>query len=147
VDAGGGVRVLIDYAVTPDALDRLYSYVKEEADGKVFGVLGAAGLRDRGKRPDMARAVARYADVLILTREDPWTESEDQIFSDLEKGLAGSDIEWRRIVDRKEAIASLLDRAQSGDVVVVTGKGAERGMAIGKDIIPWNDRKVVEGLL
>ncbi len=147
VDVGGGVRVLIDYAVTPDALDRLYEYVRGVTSGKIFGILGAAGLRDRGKRPAMASSVARYADVLVLTREDPWTESEEQIFQDLEKGLIDSPIAWKRVIDRKEAISSLLSRAESGDVIVVTGKGAERGMGIGNEVIPWNDREVIESIV
>lgn len=143
--------VLIDYAVTPGALDRLYRYVREETAGKIFAVLGAAGKRDRGKRPDMARAVARYADEIVLTREDPWTEDEEQIFKDLEQGLAPrspeGEVGWRRIPDRREAIGFALEKAQPGDVVVVTGKGAETGMGIGKKIIPWNDREIICELL
>lgn len=147
IESPKGFRVLIDYAVTPDALERLYTYAKQEATGKVYGILGAAGLRDRGKRPDMARVVAQYADELVLTREDPWTESEEQIFSDLEAGLTAAKIPWQRIVDRRDALRYLLAKAEPGDVVVVTGKGAERGMGIGKQVIPWNEREVVRELL
>ncbi|MDP3997277.1 MAG: Mur ligase family protein [Candidatus Andersenbacteria bacterium] len=136
-------RVLIDYAVTPDALERLYKEVKRQTKGKVFAVLGACGLRDRGKRPDMARAAARFTDEVVLTREDPWTEDEEQIFTDLEKGLEKTDKKWRRIVDRREAIRYCLERAGKDDVVVVTGKGAEQGMAIGKKIVLWSDREVI----
>ena len=139
--------VLIDYAVTPDALERLYKHVKERATGKIFAVLGAAGLRDRGKRPLMSRAVALFADEIVLTREDPWTESEEQIFNDLEKGLSDSQVKWQRIVDRREALKYVLEKAQASDVIVVTGKGAEKGMAIGKRIIPWNDKEVIRQLL
>ena len=142
-----GFRIVIDYAVTPDALERLYSYVRSIAKGRVLALLGAAGLRDRGKRPDMARAVAKYADVLVLTREDPWTESEEQIFQDLEKGLVNTKVDWKRIIDRREALRYLLQQAGPDDVVVVTGKGAERGMGVGKEVIPWNDREVILDLL
>ena len=142
-----GFEIIIDYAVTPDALERLYKDVKEKTSGRVLALLGAAGLRDRGKRPDMAQAVARYADRIVITREDPWTEPEEQIFSDLEEGLKDTTTSWERIVDRKEAIAALLQDAKPGDTVVVTGKGAERGMAMKDGIIPWNDREVIEGLL
>lgn len=140
-------QVLIDYAVTPDALERLYKYVKEGTSGKIIAILGAAGLRDRGKRPLMARAVASFADEIVLTREDPWTESEEQIFSDLEGGLNDSQVKWQRIVDRKEALRYAIGKAQADDVIVVTGKGAERGMAIGKKIIPWSDKEVIQQLL
>lgn len=198
--------VLIDYAVTPGALERLYREVRgvlRQAQGarggKIFAVLGAAGLRDRGKRPLMARAVARYADELVLTREDPWTEDEEQIFRELESGLvdgaavsvaphsrptasvlprrallrlgggsprrgtrggqaatirsqdeesaAEKRVTWRRITDRREAIAWCLSQAGLNDVVVVTGKGAETGMAVGNKVIPWGDRKVILELM
>lgn len=147
IEAPQGFTVVIDYAVTPDALERLYADMRKKATGRVLGILGAAGLRDRGKRPDMARAVARYADRIIITREDPWTESEEQIFTDLEGGLKGVSVAWERIVDRRDAIATLLKDAKPGDVVVVTGKGAERGMGIGKNVIGWNEREVVEEIL
>ncbi len=147
VDSGRGFRILIDYAVTPDALEHLYRYAKENTAGKIFALLGAAGLRDRGKRPEMARVVAKYADELVLTREDPWTEPEEQIFSDLEAGLREMSVPWQRIVDRREALRYLLGKAASGDVVVVTGKGAEVGMGVGTKIIPWNDREEIEKIL
>ena len=91
----------------------------------------------------MARAVAQHADELVLTREDPWTESEEQIFSDLEKGLRDARIPWHRIVDRREALRYVLGMARPGDTVVVTGKGAEQGMAIGDTIVPWDEKAVI----
>jgi len=161
IHAPQGFTVIIDYAVTPDALERLYADVKKEIvsrptekQGKILATLSAAGLRDRGKRPDMARVVAKYASRIIVTREDPWTENEEQIFEDLEKGFppialatGGSRLIWQRIVDRKQAIKTLLSEARPGDVVILTGKGAETGMGIGKDIVPWNERGIVEGIL
>lgn len=149
VNAPQGFKAVIDYAVTPDALEKLYQHVSalRQAQGKIYAILGAAGLRDRGKRPDMSGVVAQYVDELVLTREDPWTEPEEQIFSDLEAGLREAKIPWRKIVDRREALAYFIQKAQPGDVIVVTGKGAERGMAIGKEIIPWHERTVVEELI
>lgn len=142
-----GFRVVIDYAVTPDALERLYAFVKKETRGRVFGVLGAAGRRDRGKRPAMAAAAAQYADELILTNEDPWDEPEEQIFADLEKGLEGLPIRWLRITDRREALRYCINQAQPGDIIVVTGKGAERGMALKTGIVPWHERTIIEELI
>lgn len=139
----GDVTAVIDYAVTPDALERLYKEVRQRTSGNIFAVLGAAGLRDRGKRPEMAAAVARYADEVVLTREDPWTEDEAQIFKDLEEGLQGSAVTWQRIVDRREALRYCIEKARAGDIVVATGKGAERGMGIGKKIVPWNEREII----
>ncbi len=149
IETSRGFTIYIDYAVTPDALERLYADVKKETRGRVLATLSAAGLRDRGKRPDMARAVATYADFIAVTREDPWTESEDQIFADLEAGLDATSrgVTWKRIPDRRNALETLLADAKPGDTVVVTGKGAERGMAMGNEIIPWNDREVIEEIL
>lgn len=142
-------RILIDYAVTPDALERLYSHVRRIAQGRVLALLGAAGLRDRSKRPEMARTVRRHADTLVITREDPWTEDEEQIFQDLEAGLDSVEQGkiWRRIIDRKQALQFLLKQARPGDIVVVTGKGAETGMGIGTKIVPYNERQVIEEIL
>lgn len=142
-----GWRVVIDYAVTPDALERLYATVKKEARGRVWGILGAAGRRDRGKRPAMAQAVAQYVDELVLTNEDPWDEPEQQIFSDLEKGLVDVKVKWSRIPDRRVALEYCLKQARPGDIVVVTGKGAERGMALASGIVPWHERTVVEEIM
>lgn len=161
IKARQGFTVIIDYAVTADALERLYKDVREKTSGRILAILGAAGLRDRGKRPDMARAVAKYADRIIVTREDPWTENEEQIYQDLERGLplltsaAGGEgpgevsrgVQWQRIPDRREAIATLIKDAKPGDVIVATGKGAERGMGVGKNVIPWNERELIEDLI
>lgn len=141
-----GARALIDYAVTPDALERLYSDLRRSTTGKIYAVLGACGLRDRGKRPDMARVVAEFADELIITREDPWTESEEQIFTDLEAGLTNTTTPWQRIVDRRAALKQVISQAKAGDVVVATGKGAETGMGIGKKVVPWNEAEIIRDI-
>lgn len=147
VQGPGGVKALIDYAVTPDALEHLYRYVRSLTTGQVFAIVGAAGQRDRGKRADMARIAASLVDEVVVTREDPWTEPEEQIFQDLEEGLKEATIPWRRIVDRRQALRWLIERAQAGDVIVATGKGAEVGMAVGKTIVPWKEREVIVTLL
>lgn len=144
-----GANAVIDYAVTPEALARLYQHVRGQTKGRIIGVLGAAGRRDRGKRPAMARAVAELADELIITEEDPWTEDPGQIFRDLERGLIqrkGLRARWRRIPDRREALRYALQTARPGDTIVATGKGAERGLAVGRQIVPWHERSVIEEL-
>lgn len=147
VKAPIGFEVIIDYAVTPDALERLYSDIRVKTTGRLYGILGAAGLRDRGKRSDMARVVAKYADEIVVTNEDPWTESEEQIFSDLEAGLKDTTKKWQRIPDRRAALQYFVNKAQIGDTIITTGKGAETGMAFGKTIVPWHERTVVEELI
>jgi UDP-N-acetylmuramoyl-L-alanyl-D-glutamate--2,6-diaminopimelate ligase len=151
------ITIIIDYAVTPDALEKLYQLVAQmKRGGKIIALLGACGERDRGKRPMMGEIVSSYADTLILTNEDPYYEDPDQILDDIEKGLPESlressregivktaSKEYLRIFDRREAIAKALAIARSGDIVVITGKGAEETMKVGAQSIPWNDARVV----
>ncbi len=147
-----GYTILIDYAVTPNALENLYrlvSKLRESTKGKIIAVFGACGDRDRGKRPIMGEIVSSYADTIILTNEDPYTEDPERIVREIRAGIANKTIDENlfMIMDRKEAISKALGFARSGDILVVTGKGAEETMAVGGHRIPWNDRRVIEGLL
>jgi hypothetical protein len=140
-----------------EPLKNLYQLVAQmKRGGKIIALLGACGERDRGKRPMMGEIVSSYADTLILTNEDPYYEDPDQILDDIEKGLPESlressregivktaSKEYLRIFDRREAIAKALAIARSGDIVVITGKGAEETMKVGAQSIPWNDARVV----
>lgn len=140
-----GITIIVDYAVTPDALEKVYSLVSEMKEhGRILSILGACGERDRGKRPMMGEIVSSYADTLILTNEDPYYEDPNQILDDIERGITkASGKEYLRIFDRREAIAKALALANPGDIVVITGKGAEETMKIGAQVIPWNDARVV----
>lgn len=145
-----GVNIIIDYAVTPEALKRVYELIAEsQTQGKIIAVLGACGDRDRGKRPIMGEIVDAYADVIILTNEDPYWEDPQRILNEIEKGITRKqkDIAYFRIFDRREAIGKALTLAQKGDTVVITGKGAEETMYTKGKMVPWNDKKVVEETL
>lgn len=145
-----GVNILIDYALTPNALRRVYSLIAEtHAGGKIIAVFGACGERDRGKRPIMGEIVDEYADVIILTNEDPYYEDPQRILDEIEKGITQKtkDETYFRIFDRREAIEKALTLAQKGDTVVITGKGAEETMYTKGVMVPWNDKKVVQELL
>ena len=143
-----GLNIIVDYAVTPDSLEKLYGLLggAKEAGAKTIAVFGSCGDRDRGKRPLMGEIVSRHADYVIVTNEDPYYEDPQQIIDEVAGGVKnkkeGEDF-WK-IPDRREAIAKALSLAQEGDLVVVTGKGAEETMAIADQRIPWNDRKVIE---
>jgi len=143
---GKGLNIIVDYAVTPDSLEKLYALLKEvNRDGKkIIAVFGSCGDRDRGKRPIMGEIVSKSADVVIVTNEDPYTEDEKQIIDEVFAGVVGVEGEnaWR-ILDRREAIKKALSLAEAGDFVVVTGKGAEETMMIGDKMIAWNDKKVI----
>ncbi len=151
VDEGQNFAVLIDYAVTPDSLEQLYQTVKTFDVNKIIAVFGACGERDRGKRPIMGEIVGKHADYIVLTNEDPYNEDSKCIVSEIEPGVEragkveGKDF-WT-IMDRREALKFALKKARPGDIVVATGKGAEETMAIGKERIPWNEKKVITELL
>lgn len=145
-----GINILIDYALTPNALHRVYALIAETyMRGKIIAVFGACGERDRGKRPIMGEIVDNYADVIILTNEDPYYEDPQRILDEIEKGITRKvkDKTYFRIFDRREAISKALTLAQKGDTVVITGKGAEETMYTKGTMIPWNDKKVVLELL
>ncbi len=139
--------ILIDYAVTPDAFEQLYASILplKIPGSKIIHVFGACGERDRGKRPTMGEIASTHADIIILTNEDPFFEDPEQIIDDIERGVTKKlDKTYFRIFDRREAIHRALSLAEIGDIVLVTGKGAEVTMALGAERIPWSERQVIE---
>ncbi|HBP01586.1 MAG: UDP-N-acetylmuramyl-tripeptide synthetase [Candidatus Moranbacteria bacterium GW2011_GWE1_49_15] len=169
-----GIDIVIDYAVTPDSLEKLYFIVenmRKGEDSRVIAVLGSCGERDRGKRPLMGKIVSEHADYVIITNEDPYFEDPQRIIDEVFAGVVrGADYDYSsalsaediakleklkkiapkvegencwRVMDRREAIRKALEMAKAGDIVVVTGKGAEETMAIGDQRITWNDKQVI----
>jgi len=142
-----GVRVVVDFALTADALERLYKALRPETSGRLVAVFGAAGQRDRAKRPILTKIAASHVDELILTQDEPYSDSEAEIYAELEAGLVDATIPWQRIEDRREAISYALDHASAGDVIAVTGMGNYNSRMVGRKAIPWNDKQVVQELL
>lgn len=141
-----GADIIIDYAVTPDSFEKLYaSILPLKIPGtKIIHVFGACGERDRGKRPQMGEIASSYADIIILTNEDPYYEDPEQIIDDIEKGVTKKkDKNYFRIFDRREAIRKALSLAEIGDIVLITGKGAETAIAFGDKHLPWSERVVI----
>lgn len=139
--------ILIDYAVTPDAFEKLYaSILPLKIPGtKIIHVFGACGERDRGKRPMLGEIASGYADVIVLTNEDPYYEDPERIIDEVEKGITKKkDKDYFRIFDRRGAIRKALSLAELGDIVLITGKGAEETIAIGDKRLPWSERQVIE---
>lgn len=149
--------VVVDYAHTPDSLEKAYDAVRPEEvfgkHGSLICVLGSAGGgRDKWKRREMGKIAASKCDFLILTNEDPFDEDPEAILKEMEKGFLECSgrrtANYWKIVDRKEAIRKAISLAKEGDVVMMTGKGSETSIRIahGKKI-PWNEREVAEKLL
>ncbi|MFZ1735538.1 MAG: UDP-N-acetylmuramoyl-L-alanyl-D-glutamate--2,6-diaminopimelate ligase [Candidatus Moraniibacteriota bacterium] len=152
VDNERGITLLIDYAVTPNALENLYrliSNMRASSATRIIAVFGACGDRDRGKRPIMGEIVSSYADIVILTNEDPYTEDPKRIINEIQAGIANKTLEETLfiIMERQKAIAKAIELAMPGDVIAVTGKGAEETMAIGSRRILWNDKRVIGEIL
>ena len=136
-------RVVIDYAHTPDALDRVLTAIRHVAEGRVIVVFGAGGDRDPGKRPEMGRVARSLADVVVVTSDNPRTEDPDAIIDGIMAGIEADDDAVIRITDRVEAIGRALDLAEPGDVVLLAGKGHETYQLLGTETVPLDEREVV----
>jgi len=143
--------VLVDYAHTPDAVDKLLRTIRPMARGRLITVFGCGGDRDRGKRAPMAEAVARWSDRTIATSDNPRTEDPERILDDVAAGLGGlcrvepaaldaSTASYVRLVDRREAIALAVALARPEDTVVIAGKGHEDYQIVGRERLPFDDR-------
>jgi UDP-N-acetylmuramoyl-L-alanyl-D-glutamate--2,6-diaminopimelate ligase len=133
----------VDYAHTPDALERLLVALRPHADGRLHVVFGAGGDRDRGKRPLMGQAAARHADVVIVTDDNPRGEDPAEIRAAILAACPGA----MEIGDRARAIETALNGLGHGDVLVIAGKGHEQGQIVGATILPFDDAAVVRGLV
>ncbi len=143
-----GVNILVDFALTPNALERLYKLLAQikKPTAKIIAVFGSCGDRDKGKRPIMGQVVSQSADIVILTNDEPYSEEPqaiiDAIFVGIKNKTEGENL-WR-IVDRRAAIAKALSIAQKDDIICITGMGSFETMVVGDKKLPWNDRKVIE---
>lgn len=134
--------IMLDYAHTPDALEKTLNYLNKVKKGKIITVTGSAGGREKEKRPAMGKIVLEKSDYVIFTMDDPREESVDQIIDDLLKGSKKTNYE--RIIDRKQAIAKALTVAKKNDIVLIAGKGRDNYMALGKEYVPYCDYDVIE---
>ncbi|MBI1919146.1 UDP-N-acetylmuramoyl-L-alanyl-D-glutamate--2,6-diaminopimelate ligase, partial [Candidatus Microgenomates bacterium] len=141
----GAFMVIIDFAHTPNALEQVLSTVKKNTKGRLIHVFGSAGERDFQKRPEMGRVSGKYADIIILTAEDPRSESVDKIIEEIESGIKKSGV--LRVQNRQEAINTAIKMAKKGDVVLLTGKGHEQSMNYGRGEEPWSEHEAVKQAL
>jgi UDP-N-acetylmuramoyl-L-alanyl-D-glutamate--2,6-diaminopimelate ligase len=147
VDAGQDFLAIVDYAHKPDAVGAALTALRPQARGRLVVVLGAGGDRDPGKRPIMGEVAARLADVLVITDDNPRTEDPAGIRAAIRAGtqqVAESErAEIREAGDRREAIRLAVGLARAGDVVLVAGKGHERGQEIHGTVHAFDDRQVL----
>lgn len=141
--------VIVDYAHTPDALEKLLATARRITKSRVILVFGACGDRDQSKRPIMGQIAARGADRIFLTDEESYDEDPEAIRGMIREGIvdAHGDAKTTEIADRRDAIAKALSIAKKGDIVLVTGMGHETYRIIRGERIPWNDTEVVRDIL
>jgi UDP-N-acetylmuramoyl-L-alanyl-D-glutamate--2,6-diaminopimelate ligase len=145
VPAPGGPRIVIDFAHTPDALERAILALRPMVAGRLIVVFGAGGNRDRGKRPEMGRVVAEFADLAIVTSDNPRHEEPGAIADDIEAGMGSAPRE--RILDRKAAIRRAIEVATPDDAVLVAGKGHENYQIRGDESFPFDERRIIAEIL
>lgn len=139
--------VIRDYAHTPDGLEKVLPALKEFAQNRLIVLFGCAGQRDAGKRVLMAQAVAKYADLSIITSDNPRDEDPVKIIEDALPGLEASGARYEVIPDRYTAIEWALSHAQEGDVLVLAGKGHEDYQVLSYGTIYFDEREIVQRLL
>ena len=139
--SGSPPTVLIDYAHTPDALERAIAAVRPLVAGRLIVVFGAGGDRDRGKRPEMGRVAAAGADFSVVTSDNPRTEDPELIADEIERGMGNARRE--RVLDRRAAIRYAIETGAPQDVVLLAGKGHETYQIWGTEKRSFDERVVV----
>ncbi|MBT3507131.1 MAG: UDP-N-acetylmuramoyl-L-alanyl-D-glutamate--2,6-diaminopimelate ligase, partial [Methylococcales bacterium] len=137
--------VVVDYAHTPDALEKLLVMVRQHCEGVIWLVFGCGGDRDVGKRSQMGVIAEQFSDHVIVTNDNPRSESEQKIVSDIVSLCDDSKIEV--IYDRRRAIRTAIEKAKKGDCVVVAGKGHEEYQELKGERIELSDRKIIAALV
>lgn len=166
IESGLGIAVLVDYAHTPDALERVLGALRSLTRGRLIVLFGCGGDRDRGKRPMMGEIAARLGDFVVLTSDNPRTEDPLRILEEIEEGVRKTGIKKLQISDLKSQIANLqseilnmksycvepdrraairlaLRLAHAGDLLLIAGKGHEDYQILGAERIHFDDREVV----
>lgn len=151
IDEGQPFAVIVDYAHTADSLAKVLATLRPLTKGKLMVVFGSAGERDVQKRPIMGRIAAQMTDFFVITDEDPREEDREKILREIAAGAEAvgkrQGLDFLSIADRTEAIRAALAHASEGDTLVLAGKGHEQSIIVGREKIPWDDRKVARNLL
>ena len=150
VRAGQPFLVVVDYAHTPDALERVLTTARKITTGRLGVVFGCGGDRDRTKRPIMGEIAARLADRAWITSDNPRSENEHAVIEEIAIGaqrVCAAPDRYAMVADRRAAIFAALSWAATGDAIVIAGKGHETYQIVGADILPFDDRAVARDIL
>lgn len=149
IDEGQNFEVIVDYAHSPESLENVYGVLRPYVKGKMIAVLGGTGDRDKTYRAQGGKLADKFADIVVVTNEDPYSEDVEDIIDQVMSGIKNKKLDENlfRISDRREAIKKAFDLASSDDLVIITGKGCEQFMIFGDKKISWDDREVAREIL
>lgn len=154
IKAGQDFKIFVDFAHTPNSLTNVLKTLKKitPKNKKLIAVFGSAGLRDQTKRPMMGENAAKYADIIVLTADDPRTEDVNKIIDEIASGCLKMGFEKDKnlffVPDRQKAFEFVLGKlAQKGDVLAFCGKGHEKSICYGKIDYPWSDQEAIKKIL
>jgi len=148
----GDFTVMIDFAHTSNSFKEILSLLRKKVKGRIIHVFGAAGQRDAVKRPEMGKISSKYADIVIITAEDPRSESIEKITDEIIAGINDRENRFEnktllRIPDRQEAIDKAINMAKKDDLVILTGKSHEKSMNYGRGEEAWDEYEAVKKAL
>lgn len=147
VPTDGDYAVIIDFAHTPDALEKVLMSVRDFAKGRIVVVFGAGGDRDNSKRAPMGEVVGRYADLAIVTSDNPRTEDPDKIINEVLEGTKSVTDNYISITNRKDAIEYAIRNKQKNDIILLAGKGHETYTIIGEEKFDFDERIIVKNII
>lgn len=147
VNEGQDFGVIVDYAHTPDGLHNILRTAREITEGRVITVFGCGGDRDRAKRPLMGEAAAIHSDICIITSDNPRSEVPSSIIRDIVPGVQKISSDFHVVENRRQAIEKAIRMAQTGDTVIIAGKGHEDYQLIGDEVLHFDDREEAREVL
>lgn len=149
ISEGANFTVIVDYAHTPDGLEKVLLTARELSAGRIITVFGCGGDRDKAKRPLMGTVAARLSDFTIITSDNPRSENPQAIINQIEAGFLQENPEARysKVENRRDAIFQALALAKKGDLVLIAGKGHESGQIFADRVVPFDDREVAREAL
>lgn len=139
--------VVVDFAHSPDALENVLKTLKSLKENRLIVVFGCGGDRDKSKRPIMGNIAMNYADIAIITSDNPRTEDPDQIIKEIAQGISTSNTPYYQVVNRREAIQQAIALANDNDIILIAGKGHESYQQIGHTKYPFSDQLIVKEII
>ncbi|MEU3436987.1 UDP-N-acetylmuramoyl-L-alanyl-D-glutamate--2,6-diaminopimelate ligase [Streptomyces sp. NPDC006863] len=143
----GGTSVIVDYAHSPDSLNKVLTTIRGFARGRVITVFGCGGDRDTTKRAEMGAIAGTYSDLCVLTSDNPRYEDPEAILDQIAEGIVSTGTPFERLTDRRSAVTAALAEAGPDDIVLIAGKGSEPHQSIRGELLPFSDMATVRELI